>query len=153
MYNGIYAELFEFLVFFVVGSLCSFLFDTLRALEFFKKTGVVFCFFKDLVYWIIITLTVFLVCLKFTDGQVRLYMILGIFAGVSIYFNTISKYVVKFLCFVFNMLKKMVLCPLIFVLKIVNKPVFIAVSFSKKGLHSVKEKLKFKLVKYKKFKR
>ena len=49
MYNGIYAELFEFLVFFVVGSLCSFLFDTLRALEFFKKTGVVFCFFKDLV--------------------------------------------------------------------------------------------------------
>lgn len=157
MYNSIPAELFEFLVFCLVGSLSSFLFDTLRALDFFKKTGVVVCFLKDLVYWIIITLTVFLICLKYTDGEIRLYMMLGIFAGACLYFNTVSKYVLKILYFLFNILKKtfysILLYPMIFVLKLINKPVFIAVSFSKKRLCSVKEKIKFNLVKYKKFKR
>lgn len=157
MHNSIGVQLFDFFVFFVAGSVSSFLFDTLRALDFFKKQSAVSLFFKDMLYWLAVTVSIFAVCLKYTDGEIRFYMIFGIFSGVCIYFNTVSKYVFKILRLFFTVVKRVLYYAFVFpfalILRLLNKPFFVAVSFSKRGFSSMGKKISFKFKKYRKFKR
>ena len=160
MYNDIWHQAFLFVVFFIVGIVCAFIYDTFRISERFARSGIFFSFFKDILFWLVITVLMFIICLKFNNGEVRFYMLLGIFAGAVAYFNTVSKYVLKILFFIINLVKKIILLllnfiliPLKFVLKLINKPVFLALSFSKKSVINIGKKMKFEFMVLKKFRR
>ena len=157
MHNDITVQLFDFLIFGASGIVCAFLFDTLRALEILKKPGCVSWFFKDAIYWLFVTVMVFAVCLKYTDGEIRFYMLFGMFLGAFVYFGTLSRYVVLVLGLFFGILKKVLyyilIFPVAFILKLLNKPFFVAVSLGRRGFCSAGEKIIFKIKKYKKFKR
>ncbi len=160
MYNDICHQMILFFVFFAVGIISAFIYDAFRVSERFARSGVFLSIFKDIMFWIIITVLVFVICLKYNNGELRFFMFLSVFAGSLVYFNTVSKYVLKLLFLIINLFKKLVLIllnvilmPLKFVLRLVNKPVFLALSFSKRTLFDIGRKIKFKFLIIKKFKR
>lgn len=160
MYKGIGYQIVLFFVFFVLGIFCALVFDTFRVSERFKKSNIFLSAVKDILFWLIITVMMFAICLRFNNGEIRFFMFAGIILGALIYFKTISKLVLNALFFVFNMLKKAVhlflkvlFLPFKLLLKILNKPLFIALSLSKKSIVRLVEKIKFKLKILKKFKR
>lgn len=158
MYNDIWHQGFLFAVFLIVGIVCAFIYDTFRVSERFARSGIFLMFAKDILFWIVITFLMFVICLKYNNGVIRSYMFLGIFLGAVAYFNTVSKYVLNILFFTINLLKKIILLllniifiPLKFFLKLINKPVFLALSFSRRSIVSVCKKIKFKFMIFKKF--
>lgn len=160
MYNGIGYQSVLFFVFFVLGILCALVFDTFRVSERFKKSNVILSAAKDILFWLIVTVMMFAICLRFNNGEIRFFMFVGIVLGALIYFKTISKFVLNALFFVFTIFKKAVcfifkvlFLPVKLLLKLINKPFFIALSFSKRSISLFTEKIKFKLKILKKFKR
>ena len=62
--------------------------------------------------------------MKYTNGEIRIYMVLGIILGILIYFLIISKYIMKiFVCilsFLLNIIGKL-LFPIKKIYKIIKK--------------------------------
>lgn len=156
MYNDIYSQLFLFFVFFVVGVVTALMFDTFRATGKVAFSGMFFFVLKDILFWIITTFLIFFICLKYNDGEIRFFMFLAVVLGALVYFKTVSKYVVAFLCLIIEFVKKIIflVLKLMFMpLRLINKPVFIALSFSKRSFVNLTKKISFKFKILKKFKR
>lgn len=160
MYNSMWYQSVLFAVFFAVGMVCALVFDTFRVSERFVRSAFFVSILKDILFWLVVTVLMFAICLKFNNGEIRFFMFVGVFAGALTYFNTLSKYVLNALYFVINFFKKIItfvfkilFMPLKFILKLVNKPVFIALSFSKRSIINFGKKVRFKFKIFKKFKR
>lgn len=160
MYNSIWYQLVLFVVFFMLGMLCAFVFDAFRVSERFGKSNVFLSAIKDILFWLVITFLMFAICLKFNNGEIRFFMFGGILLGALAYFNTLSKFVLNTLFFLINLFKKIfvfvlniLLIPLKFLIKLINRPFFVALSFSKKSIINMGEKIRFKFKVLKKFKR
>lgn len=160
MDSGVWYQLVLFAVFFVLGVVCALLYDTFRVSERFVRSGPFVSVLKDVLFWLVATVLIFTICLKFNNGEIRMFMFAGIFAGAFAYFNTLSRYVLNILFFIINILKKVItflfkilFMPFRLLLKLLNKPVFIALSFTKKGINNFCTKIKFKFKVFKKFKR
>lgn len=160
MYSSVWYQSVLFAVFFILGMVCALVFDTFRVSERFVRSNMLVSVLKDIVFWLVVTVLMFAICLKFNNGEIRFFMFVGVFAGALLYFNTLSRYVMNILYFIINIIKnvlgfvfKILLMPLKFILKLVNKPVFIALSFSKRSIKKFAEKLRFKFKIIRKFKR
>ena len=92
------------------GILIGILFDINRSLKenfkIIKKTS----FILDVLFWIVITLIVFIVVNTISKFQLRYYHFVALFIGFILYYNTISKIVLsiinKIIRFVRNSFKK-----------------------------------------------
>ena len=160
MYNDAWNQLILFLVFFAVGVISAFIYDTFRVSENITPSGMVSVVIRDVLFWLVITVFVFVISLKYNNGEIRFFMLWGVFLGSVVYFCTVSRYVVKILVFIINLLKKalllllnILLMPLKLILRLINKPVFYVMSFSKRKFLDLGRKIKFKLMVFKKFKR
>lgn len=160
MYNAAMHHLFLFVVFFLLGMLCAFIYDTFRISERFAYSPFFVVILKDILFWFVVTVLMIAICLKFNNGEIRFFMFVGVFMGALTYFNTLSKYVLKLLYFIINTFKtvfllifKVAFAPVRFLLKLLNKPIFIALSFSRKKMVNLAKKLRFKITVFKKFKR
>ena len=160
MYNGILNHLFLFVVFFILGAVCALVFDAFRVSERFVRSPFFVVILKDVFFWFFVTVLIFSICLKFNNGEIRMFMFIGVFAGAFIYFNTLSKHILNLLYFLINILKKIIcfifsiiLIPLKIVIKLFNKPIFAAFSFSKRSLLRLGERVKFKFKIFRKFRR
>lgn len=153
-------HLFLFVVFCLLGILCALIYDTFRISERFAHSTFFVAILKDILFWLVVTVLMIAICLKFNNGEIRLFMFIGVFIGALTYFNTLSKYVLNVLYFIINILKsifmlifKVVFVPVRFLLKLLNKPIFIALSFSRNNIRNLVKKIRFKVTVFKKFKR
>lgn len=153
-------HLFLFAVFFILGAVFALIFDAFRVSERFGLSSVIIFVLKDLLFWLIVTVLMFVVCLKVNNGEIRMFMFFGVFSGALVYFNTISRFVMNLLYFIVNVFKNAVcfilnvlLFPVKILIKLINKPVFIALSFSKKNIVEFFKKISFRIKVLKKFKR
>lgn len=160
MYSNIWYQVVLFFVFFALGIVCAFVFDAFRVSERFRKSSTLIFAVKDILFWLLITVLMFAICLRFNNGEIRFFMFVGIILGAFAYFNTLSKFVLRVLFFIINWTKKIlvfvfkiIFIPVKFVVKLVNKPFIIAFSFSKKSIKRLFKKLKFKIKIFNKFKR
>ncbi len=156
MYTDVWHQLIMFLIFFGMGAVFALVYDALKVSGKFVPKKAVFTVIRDAVFWLVVTVVMFGVCLKFNDGEIRFFMLLGIFLGAFLYFNTVSRFVVFILGFVAELLKRIttfILKILCFPLKLLNKPVFFAFSFTKNNVIKIFRKIKFKLKVFVKFKR
>ena len=60
---------------------------------------------EDITFWIITGIIVLYSMYVFCNGQLRLFMILGIIFGIIFYMITISKYIIKISVFIINFIK------------------------------------------------
>lgn len=102
------SQAIDFFEFVLIGMLISFIFDFFRSYRKIKKVNTVVVIIQDIIYFIIVTLIIIFSIVKVLDSQIRLYIFMGIILGSSVYFSTISKYIIKLYIYTFNISSKVI---------------------------------------------
>ncbi len=79
------------------GIFIGVLFDLYRAFKQNFNIIKIFSFFYDVLFWIIVTLLVFVTINVIESFDLRYYHFIALFIGFIIYYNTISKFILKVL--------------------------------------------------------
>ena len=130
-------QTYLFIVFTIVGIIIGILFDIFRILRKSFKTKDIVTYIEDVLFWILTGIIILFSMYKFSNGELRFFMIIGIIMGTLIYMITFSKYVIKISVFVINIFKRWILYPFKLFIKISKKIIFrpifiICINFKKK---------------------
>lgn len=117
-----------FILFFLLGIVIGSIYDIFRVIRKNFKTSDFVTQIEDIIFLIISGILILCFILKFCIGEIRFYVFIAIFLGISLYFLTISKpYVIilniiakfckKILSFFVNLIK----IPYIFIKKHIKK--------------------------------
>ena len=83
-------QAYLFLVFSMTGVAIGILFDFFRILRRSIKTSNIITYIEDVLFWILTGLLVLYNIWYFNNGEIRIFMFLGIILGVLIYMSTLS---------------------------------------------------------------
>ena len=101
-------ELIFFLYFILEGIVGGILLDLLRVLRRNRKVNDFIVYLEDFVYWLVIGGMVIWLSYTLDTGAIRMYMILGLFLGMLIYFLTLTKVMYKVFDFVCRYLLRLI---------------------------------------------
>lgn len=101
-------ELIFFLYFILEGIVGGVLLDLLRALRRNRKVNDFIVYLEDFVYWLVIGGMVIWLSYTLDTGAIRMYMILGLFLGMLMYFLTLTKVMYKVFDFVCRYLLRLI---------------------------------------------
>ena len=87
-------QAYLFLVFSLTGVTIGILFDFFRILRKTIKTPNIITYIEDILFWILTGLLVLYNIWHFNDGEIRIFMFLGIILGALIYISILSKMVI-----------------------------------------------------------
>ena len=116
-------QFLPFLIYIVAGIIICIFFDFFRSLRKAINTSNIVTYIEDILFWIITGIFLILIIRKFSFGEIRLYMFIGLILGGVVYFCTLSKYLIKINVFIMKFFKKILLTISKFVFKIFGKPV------------------------------
>lgn len=131
-------QLETFIITVITGMFLGGLFDFYRIMRGVLRPRQIFTSLADLVYWLLATIIVFVALLFGNWGEIRLYVFVGLAAGILLYFRLLSRQVIRLLISVIrlvvrslNALKKLlvytVVRPVAFLLRLAARPfVFLA---------------------------
>ena len=88
-------QAYLFLVFSLTGVAIGILFDFFRILRRSIKTSNIITYIEDVLFWILTGILVLYNIWYFNNGEIRIYMFLGIVIGVLVYMSTLSNIFVK----------------------------------------------------------
>lgn len=88
-------QAYLFLVFSLTGVTIGVLFDFFRILRRTIKTSNIITYIEDVLFWILTGLLVLYNIWYFNNGEIRIFMFLGIILGVLIYMSTLSNIIIK----------------------------------------------------------
>lgn len=138
-------QVYVFIAFILNGFLIGIIFDCFRILRKSFKTSDIVTYIEDILFGIITGLLILYSIFKFNNGELRLYLFLGVFLGLLLYFLIFSKVFIKISVTVICVIKKIVNIVIIIPIKFISnlikkiffKPViFICISF-KSGLRKI----------------
>ena len=140
-------QTYLFIVFTIVGIIIGVLFDIFRILRKSFKTKDIVTYMEDILFWILTGIIILFSMYKFSNGELRFFMIIGIIMGTLMYMITFSKYVIKISVFIINIIKKSIVYPIKVIEKILKKiiirPIFIiCINFKKNIINFVKKNKK-----------
>jgi len=101
-------QLYSFIFYIGIGILIVLIFDIFRVLRKSFKTSNIITFIEDIIFTIISGTLLIISIFKFNNGEIRIYIFIGIVLGSIIYIATISKYFIKINICIINTVKKMV---------------------------------------------
>ena len=117
-----------FLIFTLDGILIGVLFDIFRILRKSFKTADIVTYIEDTIFWLLTGGIVLYSIFVFNNGEIRLFMFIGILLGVSFYLLLFSRYVIKVSVTIINTLKniimwiyKTIMTPIKFIYKIMEE--------------------------------
>ena len=119
--NEVYRQLFCLGIFILVGIVIGFLFDCFRILRKSFKTADWITYIQDIIFWILAGIIILFSIFKFNNGEIRSYIILGIFFGFLIYILTISRIIVKYSVHIIQLLKRIISYPIHIIVNILRK--------------------------------
>ena len=88
-------QLIIFLIFALSGIIISMIFDFFRAIRKTTKTSNFIIYIEDCLFWIISGIILIFEIAKFSYGELRLYIFVGLIIGSLIYFFFLSKWLLK----------------------------------------------------------
>ena len=88
-------QAYLFLVFSLTGVIIGILFDFFRILRRTIKTSNFITYIEDILFWILTGFLILYNIWYFNNGEIRIYMFLGILLGVLIYMLTLSSILIK----------------------------------------------------------
>lgn len=94
-----------FLIFTLNGIIIGLLFDFFRILRISFKTPNFITYIEDIIFWIITGILILYSIFTFNNGEIRLYIFLGIIIGIVLYILLISSFIIKSNVFVIKALK------------------------------------------------
>lgn len=131
-----------FLVYTINGIFIGILFDIFRVLRKSFKTNDITTYFEDILFWILTGLSLLYSIFTFSNGEIRLYMFLGVFLGCLTYMMLISKYFIKinvkivvFFKKIFGIIFSIILIPIKFLFKPIR---FITINIKKISIKQLK---------------
>ena len=120
--NEVYQQLFSLIIFILTGIVIGILFDFFRILrKSFKTSDWITCI-QDILFWILTGLVILFSIFKFNNGEIRIYIFVGMIFGILIYMLTISKFIIKYSVFVIQLIKKIVSYPINIIKKVIINP-------------------------------
>ncbi len=125
-------QAYLFLIFIINGILIGLLFDFFRISRKVIDTSDLITYFEDILFWILTGVIVLYSIFVFNNGELRLFMLLGILIGAVIYMLCISSYIIKINIKIINLLKKffgIVIIPIQFIFKTLQKIFFKPITF------------------------
>lgn len=114
-----------FIFFFIIGIIIGMLFDFFRVFRKSFKTADIITFFEDLIFITISGSLIIYSIIKLNGGEVRFYLFLGIFFGISIYLLTISNLCVIILSVFVKICKKILIIPYSCIKIVINRTKFV----------------------------
>lgn len=130
------SQAYVFLIFVFNGILISFIFDIFRISRKSFKTSDIITYIEDILFWLIVCILLAYSIYTYNNGEIRLYLFIGLIIGAVLYILTISKYIIKFSVKVIDILKKIIqkiinytLYPIKIVYKILKKAIFRPICF------------------------
>lgn len=132
-------QVYLFLIFIVNGVIIGILFDFFRILRKSFKTKDGITYFEDLLFWILTGFSILYFIFVFNNGEIRLFMFLGIAVGITLYmlifsslFIKINVTIITFFKKVFVKIFEIILIPFKFIKKLFFKPIsFIFINIRK----------------------
>lgn len=128
MENGILTQLYSMLVFIISGIFIGIFFDIFRILRKSFHTPDIITYIEDVLFWLITGLFLIFVIFNFTNGEIRIYNIIGLILGSLLYMILISKIFIKINVKIVLFIKKIVISitkiliiPIQFLAKILQK--------------------------------
>lgn len=88
-------QAYLFLVFSLTGVIIGFLFDFFRILRRSFKTPNIITYIEDILFWVLTGLLILYNIWYFNDGEIRIFMFLGIIIGILLYISTLSNFIVR----------------------------------------------------------
>ncbi|KXZ40594.1 spore cortex biosynthesis protein YabQ [Alkalithermobacter thermoalcaliphilus JW-YL-7 = DSM 7308] len=89
------SEIYIFIVTVYTGILIGLIYDMYRAISYSFKVNKVVRVIEVSLFWTITSIVQFFILHKVNGYDLRFYNFLGVIIGLVIYFNTISKYILK----------------------------------------------------------
>lgn len=117
-------QAYLFFIFTINGVLIGLLFDFFRISRKVLKTNNIMTYIEDILFWILTGMIVLYSIFVFNNGQLRLFMFLGIILGAFLYMLFISSYVIKINVKIINFLKKILeilIIPFKFIYQVLQK--------------------------------
>jgi len=145
-------QAYLFVIFIINGILIGILFDIFRILRKSFKTMDLVTYIQDIIFWILTGILTLYFIFTYNNGEIRLYVFLGIILGVLLYMLTVSKYIIKFSVSIINFIKKIIeriikiiIYPFNFILKVIKKILFRPFSFIFINIRKIFAKNKLKI--------
>ena len=121
-------QAYAFLIFILNGLLIGILFDIFRIFRKSFKTSDFITYIQDIAFWIMSGVIFLYSIFKFNNGELRLYIFLGIFLGVLIYMLVFSKLFINVSVYIISLTKKifhiLIIVPIKFCIKIFNMIIY-----------------------------
>jgi len=132
VYANNFEQLISFIYFIIVGIVLSIIFDIFRILRRTIKTSDIVTNIQDIIFCIITGAIILFSIFYCNNGELRLYVFLGMTIGTTFYMLFISKYFIKINVSIINFIKKVLyflIKPFIFILNFTKKLIFKPISF------------------------
>ena len=118
----------SFLIFILNGLLLGILFDIFRILRKSFKTPDFVTYIEDIFFWILSGMILLYSIFTFNNGELRLYIFIGILIGTLMYMLLFSKFFINVSTYIIKVIKKifhiLIFIPINFILKVIKKIVF-----------------------------
>lgn len=128
-------QLYVFLTMVLTGAGAGMLFDLFRVIRASFHTRALSVNLFDLLYWLVMSISVFLILFMVNNGELRWYEVIGLVLGCVIYFLSLSalfqrviKTLLRFFAKIFLTIFKIVLTPAVFLYKMIKRPLFWVIS-------------------------
>lgn len=131
-------QAYLFLVFSLTGVEIGILFDFFRILRRTIKTGNIVTYIQDILFWILTGVLVLYNIWYFNNGEIRVYMFLGIIIGTLIYVSTLSNIFVKLFTEILSTIIKVLEIPFKTIITIFRKIITGILSFFTKNVKKLK---------------
>lgn len=147
----VYRQLLSLVLFIATGMVIGILFDIFRVLRKCFKTADFITYVQDILFWIFAGIITLFSIFQFNQGEIRVYIFLGIFIGILVYMITISKFIVKYSVILVKTIKKIISYPMQLIINFTKKwiitPTCNFIKQSKKNIYAKKERKKVKIEK------
>lgn len=101
-------QAYLFLIFALNGLIIGLIFDFFRILRKSFKTKNYVTYIEDFLFWILTGISIIFFMYNFSDGNLRLYMILGLSLGFILYLLLFSKIIIKIFVTIINFMKNII---------------------------------------------
>ena len=106
------------------GFACGTIYDLLKLLRKYLHLGGAAVVFTDILFWLLSACIGFGTMLRFADGEIRGFQLIGMFLGAAIYFAALSRLFEKLFLAAAKllfMILKIIAAPILFLIKLIRK--------------------------------
>ena len=104
-------QAYLFLVFSLTGVVIGVLFDFFRILRRSIKTSNTITYMEDILFWILTGILILYSIWFFNNGEIRIFIFLGIIVGILLYIFTLSNIIVKIFSTIFSYIIRILIIP------------------------------------------